>query len=67
MHALGASPCPSVQAIRLPMVVHKKQSLEEVVTLVESSYLPYWQMESTLRQVLSLCLHVNEYNWALLL
>lgn len=30
LQAAGVSPCPSVQAIRLPIVVHRKQILEEI-------------------------------------
>lgn len=29
LQAAGVSPCPSVQAISLPVLVHRKQSLEE--------------------------------------
>lgn len=30
LQAAGVSPCPSVQAIGLPILVHRKQNLEEV-------------------------------------
>lgn len=30
LQAAGVSPCPSVQAITFPILVHRKQNLEEV-------------------------------------